>query len=233
MQRISAYILALVMILVVGYAHGVWTGRWSTSRKLEEAVAQIDRVPMKVDSWQGEPLKLEDEAMVLQAAHIQGYLYRKNVNAKTGDAVSMLLVCGRPGPIAVHTPDICFTGSGQELTKAPVKVTETFDGMASPSEFFLGDFAKPTSTDVIQTRVYWSWNGGEGWRAPGNPRLQFARRPYLYKLYVTSSTLGEIQPDARDLSLEFVRVMLPQLQRALTPGENHGGGGEPLRDRAA
>jgi hypothetical protein len=227
MRRTLAYLMALGLILAGGYAHGLWTGRWSNSHDVADDAVRLSHVPETVGTWRGEPLKLEDEAEVMKAAQIDSYVYRKYVDTVNGSVVTMLLVCGRPGPIAVHTPDICFTGSGFTLKADPVKISERVEAIASPVEFWMGDFQKATASDVQALRVYWSWSTGEGWRAPDNPRWHFAGKPILYKMYVTCSPRNTPSTEEKNPPVEFLRVMLPALQKVLAPDAGPGGPSPP------
>ena len=35
--------------------------------------------------------------------------------------VGVLLLCGRPGPVSVHTPDLCFPGAGFQEAGEPTR----------------------------------------------------------------------------------------------------------------
>ena len=118
---VSVVVLALAVILTGGYVHGVWTGRWSNSHESVDAVARLHQVPTVVGAWTGEDRRLEDEEQVLQAARIKGFVFRNYMNTDNGNSVSMLLVCGLPGYISVHTPDICFAGNGYVPRSNPVR----------------------------------------------------------------------------------------------------------------
>ena len=218
-RSVLTLILVLAGILAGGYTHGVWTGRWSDSRALEEAVARLDRVPTEVATWKGTDRKLEEQKSVLEMARIKGLVFRKFVNTTDGHVVSMLIVCGPPGHIAVHTPDICFTGSGYIPKMQPVRMSLEDSESGPPPEFMRQDFDLGTPGGVVETRVYWSWSEGDRWQAPDYPRWYFAPRPYLYKLYVTSGSRGGPSDDP---AAEFLRVLLPELRKALSPGAGRG-----------
>ena len=64
-------------------------------------------------------------------AGIKGCVYRRYRNPRTGESVSVLLVCGRGGPISVHTPDVCYAGAGYRPT-----------ARSEPKEVDLGDGPK-------------------------------------------------------------------------------------------
>ena len=174
---------------------------------------------------------MDEEAEVMKAAQIKSYIYRRYNDSVNGGNVSMLLVCGHPGPIAVHTPDICFTGSGYALKADPVKMTEPIEALPLPAEFWVGDFQKATASEVQALRVYWSWSSGAGWQAPENPRWHFAGKPILYKLYVTYMPRTTPSTEGNNPPIAFLRVMLPAIQKVLAAAAAPGG--KASRDRPA
>src|SRR5262249_13209236 len=106
--RIPPLAAAVGSVLVCGIIHGFYTQRWAPSSELNDAAARIDRVAMTIGDWQGE--SLEVSAHQLEASEAANYFSREYVNRTTGSNVSVILISGLPGPVSVHTPDICFQG---------------------------------------------------------------------------------------------------------------------------
>jgi hypothetical protein len=200
---------ALVAVLLAGMVHAIWTDRWGTGGADPLAAARLAAVPLIVGDWVGEPLEIDQRQ--LTRAEINHHLLRRYVNRRTGREVSVLLVSGRGGPIAVHTPEICFAGSGYELVARPVRYT--LPGSSPAPEFWTATFRKggPVAEHL---RIYWAWNAAGTWQAPENARLALARFPTVYKLYVMRSTAG--RPDEgtdADPTPEFLKVLLPAMQQ--------------------
>src|SRR5260370_5182040 len=100
------------LVLAAGTIHGALTDRWSASTSVAEAARRLDAVPQTLADWHGEEAPLDtDNLQSLQSAGIKGHLSRRYRNIVTGERISLLIVCGRPGPISVHTPDICYGGA--------------------------------------------------------------------------------------------------------------------------
>src|SRR5690348_2531079 len=117
MGRTIAQLVALAVVVASGVAHGLWTGRWGQPHQLEPAVARLGRVPAAVGDWEGRELPLNRQTLAV--AEVAGHVSRRYQNSRTGESVLMLLVCGRPGPISVHTPDVCYEGAGYAARTAP------------------------------------------------------------------------------------------------------------------
>src|SRR5262249_22010284 len=116
-------------------------------------------------------------------AGVAGCLQRRFVNRVTGQSVIIALVNGRPGPVATHTPEVCYGASGYVVDqKQPVRL----DRYDRSGQFWTSIAVKTRITDGTKLRLYWAWNGGDGWYASADPRGQYSRfrYPVLHKLYV-------------------------------------------------
>jgi hypothetical protein len=212
-MRAGPVVVSLVLVAAMGVVHGIYTDRWGQSRQLQDALAGLSRVPVRIGDWEGIDRTLEPE--VIKAAGIDGAVYRSYSNPKTPQGVSVLLVCGRGGPITVHTPDICYEGAGyRQLGPEKSKVVET--GEHSDS-FYVARFGKP---DVVPTEleIYWAWSlDGQSWQAPESPRRSLARARALYKLYVVREFPRGSRESSEETSQEFLKEVLPEIRAALSP----------------
>ena len=105
MSRQIALVVVFLTILVSGATAGLWNGRWGESRSVREAAARLDHLPRSLgDNWDIEETTLSPQ--VVAVAEIEGYVSRRYIHRRTLSSVSILLLCGRSGPMSVHTPDI-------------------------------------------------------------------------------------------------------------------------------
>ena len=139
-------------------------------------------------------------------------------NTRTGTIIDLLVVCGRPGPVSVHTPDICYPGAGYEPTQSqPETVTFQLGTATASGEFFTADFEKPGSFPRQAIRVYWSWSSAGQWTIPPNPRLAFAGRSFVYKLYLILPETREVDAPTHGAIVRFCRSVFPEVQKSLFP----------------
>lgn len=214
MTRALPLLVAIPLIVSFGIGEGYWSNRWGTSREVEQAAARLDGVPLTVGDWEGEAAELDPRQ--LRLGEIKGSLVRRYVNRRTGAALTVLIVCGRPGPISVHTPDVCYGGAGYGMTDAPIKAPVT-PAPAGPAEFWTARFIKTEAASPDPLRINWGWNEGKGWTAAESPRMQFARAPVLFKLYVVRPLSAADESPEKDAGLAFLGQFLPEVERAIFP----------------
>jgi hypothetical protein len=223
MTRLVPLIVAIVLVVSTGVVSGIWKGRWSTSQAAQEAATRIQNVPMKVGDWEGEtsPFDAEDYA----AAGIQGGFVRVYTHTQTGDRVSIMLVCGRPGPISVHTPEVCYPGVGFKVLSERIPTKVELDGGDPAASFWTWRMGKLDGPIPQLLNVTYAWSDDGQWKAPGyDARIAFASSPALFKLYAIREVPASVEakdPNAPvtqdDPTVQFLRVMIPELKRSLFP----------------
>lgn len=227
LSRSAPILVLLALVLASGLAHGLRTDRWRKARSLEEALDRLDRVPMAVGDWEGADIELARRQ--LEVGQIDGHVARRYRNRRDGREVTMLLVCGRPGPIAVHTPDVCYAGVG--YTPSAPRLVEPIRTASSsrPISFKTAEFRKDDALVPESLQIYWSWTAGDAWEAPELPRPHFVGEDFLYKLYVIGGRPGEDITVTDRACRDFLGVFVPGLGRALAPPGDPGPPGADVR----
>ena len=206
MMRWFAALIASVALIACGIVHGFWTDRWVPPVETEQAAERLNSVPLEIGDWDGEVNEVKKgEAGV----GVAGCIKRRYVNRKTGMAVSLFLVCGRPGPVSIHTPESCYGASGFLLNTKGRFDAESGDNLWKTDAF------RTSATEETRLRLYWGWNSGNGWTASDDARRQFVRQPVLHKLYVVRELDGLTDTPRSEPCEEFLRLLLPALQTTL------------------
>jgi Protein of unknown function (DUF3485) len=212
--KTAPVLVATALLIADGLVYGLWTNRWQSPERLRTAVARLEQTPTDFGNWSGElGASLSDREV--EQAGFSGHLVQTYKNRQTGATISVMLACGRPGPLSVHTPDICYRGAGYEASKGVTYRQEQCADQAE-AELWQAHFGKQDPTSPRQLRVLWTWNVNGTWRAPENPRFTFAGSQALYKLYV----IQEIMPgdqSADQACSEFLGQFLPELNARLFP----------------
>ena len=102
-----AVVLIAALTVLSGIVHGRMSNRWGPSPDTLAAAAKLAEIPQRFGDWRQQGADELDKSSrdELQPA---GYFVRRYENRQTGDIVSVTLLLGRPGPISVHTPEVCL-----------------------------------------------------------------------------------------------------------------------------
>lgn len=202
--------LALVgLMLAGGGLHGWNSDRWKSGVAQLQAVTQrLPSVPLEFGEWEGTAEAVDDTEQFARAG-IDAYLYRRYTRPRDGATFTVMAVIGRPGPISVHTPDVCYRAAGYDL-ESPAQKKE----IAGTGAFWVGRFVQSRAAVPGRMTIYWTWSADGGWTAPAVPRLAFARKPALIKVYLLSERAGS-SPSANDPADAFLRDFLPILGRTV------------------
>jgi hypothetical protein len=205
---------ASLALLAAGLVHGFWTDRWTQSNETKEAADRLPHIPLVLGDWEGKDIEVKPGQA---GAGVVGCLQRSYFNRHRGATVVMALVCGRPGPVGTHTPEVCYGANGYLVGKRQARNLEA----EQPAVFWTSDAVRTRVSDETRVRLYWAWNGGEGWVASPDARQQFPRYryPVLHKLYVLRDLSGSPREASKDEPCEaFLQAALPALHKALFGG---------------
>jgi hypothetical protein len=218
MLRSVLIIVALGILVAGGIVEGLQSNRWGPSDDLKAAAARLANVPTTVGPWQSIENSMDERQ--LKVAEAVGHLSRIYTNKSTGASVTVLMLCGPSGPIGAHTPDICYVGSGFHMTGAQGRRLLKMPGEEQASCWTARFEKEGPGEHPIQ--VYWAWGVDGGWSASDAPRIEFAKRMALYKLYVTrgaasASSDGSPSLATLDSVEEFLTLFLPEVKKVLAP----------------
>ncbi len=208
LSRMLAAVLGAALLFVGGIVHGTLTHRWQTAKKTDGPESRVHLVPKTIGDWDSQDSKIRNAERQVSG------LTRTYTNRRTGAAVTVVLMCGPTGPIAVHPPTACYQGAGYQqsgVTRETV-IDLSNDGGAR-HVFAIADFDQSTRPEQTQPRIYWAWSTHGTWSVPDSPRLAFAGNPVLFKLSVTCERpLGSQKSQAAPID-DFLRLLLVEIQR--------------------
>ncbi len=210
--RVFSIVIASAILLASGVMHLVLA---KDSDSLDLAVARVEDIPKTIGEWQSR--EEAGEVAAFAQAGAKAYWMRTYTNERTRAQILVILMCGRSGKMAIHTPEVCYSGAGYSLSDPPAVFNVKGESNEEFGQFWTAPFTKKIGLQKT-LRLFWSWNSNGNWEAPVTPRLHFRGEPFLYKLYlsrdVTYEPNGAIQSDP---SAEFLREFLPVLKSKLFP----------------
>jgi hypothetical protein len=217
------FLLLLSATLVVGVVQGRMTDRWGVRPDARHAADQLrPELPAECGSWKMRepPLTLQPE--VIKILQNPAYLNRVYVHQQTGDEVKIFVLVGHPGPVSVHTPEVCYSSRDYTMSgdrqRASVKLST-----GDTHEFWELPLKPNGSVRGDAIRVFYGWSTGAKWEAAEHPRFGYGGLPHLYKLQMSVHTSPGSKAKGFDPGQDFLASFLVQLQPRMVEAVRRGG----------
>lgn len=219
MKSFFAY-LALVVMLIGTLAAGVMHNSMPNySIDLpERSIAEKKlrgSLPEQVGNWKGKSAEIEKD--VTDMLQCRAYIKGVYEHIQTGARVSVVVLLGPPGPISVHTPEVCYESQDYEVDGKTTQI-EIEDVKKTKHSLWQVDI-KATRSDANDQRVFYGWTTGGSWEAP-NPkwaRFTYGGAPYLYKIQMAGPN-SRVPEGQVDPNLDFLKEFLAECQtRIIVP----------------
>jgi hypothetical protein len=199
------FALAIVATLGVAVVYGRWTNRWGQPTALLEAGKMLQALPHNFDNWE------QRESSVLPPATLailecDQYAQSVYVDRNTGRQIMCTLLVGPPGPMAVHTPEICYSAVDWKAIGERKRVT--LDDKR-PDTVWRSQFQDAHNSQESDIRVYYAWTDGNEWTAADEPRIQFGGRPFLFKVQVMERMPHDPEFQTSDPAKDFLTDFMP------------------------
>ncbi len=165
-------------------------------------IKQLESLPKTVGRWEHVESR-ELDASAAQMLQCYGYLNHEYWNKATGVRMNVAVLYGPRGPIAVHTPDICYSSRGVE----PVgeRKAEELKISEKPDSFWTIKFRQGKDA-APHIEVWYAWSDGGLWCSSENPR--FWMTDSLWKIQVAAEpSAAPDQSECREFLKEFVPVL--------------------------
>lgn len=198
---------ACLILAAAAAAHGWRTDRWGATDDLRSAAARLEGLPERVGDWDGVVVELP--AAQVAATNVAGLTARRYTHRYSPASATVMVLCGRPGPVSVHTPDVCYGNAGYVMGPA------RSEPLAGENTAWVADFTKPGG-QAEALRIRWAWSDGGSWVASGSPRTAFARSRLLYKMYLIRPLPAKNDPTTGPTELDLITELLPALQATLS-----------------
>lgn len=208
MKKSSVLLFACLSLTVFsGILRGRIDYRWGASDELIAAAERVGTIPMSLGDWVAtEKEQLSDSAVKM--LRCTGNLVGAYANPKN-ELVSMVFLVGPAGPLAIHTPDVCYGSNNYSTVEAKRKKT-IVDSEGNEHEFSVITFKENKAGNRL-LRVYYAWNYEGDWVAPAMPRTAFAGIPMLYKIQVATNAISQNDEES-DAGERFLQENLPRFK---------------------
>jgi len=198
--------VAATIAIASGLAHGWLDGRWVNKPDVDAIAAKLKELPSQVGDWMlVENQELSESAQSL--LHCYGSSLQVYQNSNTGRRVNVAVLFGPRGPIAVHTPEICYSGQG--LKQAGETKREAIEVGGEENTVWRVNFLS-TLDSKPELDAYYAWSDGGKWQAADYPRVWLTGKLYKIQLACQPTENGGVSD-----AVLFLQQFLPKLQPLL------------------
>jgi len=244
-------IAAVVAVtLLSGYVHGRFYNRWGIPGDMKAKVPMVDALKQRLKTegfgdWKmvedlpmtdvvrntleiptvGKPEDRKSDQEETFPKHNPNLLYGyingvfRNDN---GEVVRGFLVLGPPGPISVHTPEVCYSSQAYEIKEKRRRVRIFPESEASDEEEaapredeFWALTMRSNDLDADILRVYYAWTNTGNWSAVYSPRVSFGGDPMLFKMQLAANLPPDRNLEEGDTCRAFLQALLPVVEEVL------------------
>ena len=201
-SRRKPLIVVIVLLITSAVVHGSIDGRWSPKQDLVAQGKKLSELPETAGDWIfNQVLELDENALRILQCH--GWEQREYVHQATGQVITVAVMLGPRGPMAVHTPEVCFdsVGTNQTRDRRPESITTA----RQDHQLWSVEFANKDSGDN-RFESWYGWSDGGKFHASKLPRVWMSN--YLYKIQLS----GPVGNGADQPIQNFLGEFLPQLE---------------------
>ena len=205
-QYLIAILLAVGLTAGSGAVVGKMSNRWGPSQDSLAAAKKLEELPEDFGDWKLQSTEKMTDSVV-EMLQCSGHISRIYVNKESGERVSVAVIVGPSGPIAVHTPEVCFSSRDHKKieSRKSVSVGDLDD------QFWAMTFeSNDVKADLI--RVYYGWTPGNHWAATKNPRVSLASCPHLYKIQLVTHLPAGTDLTSNDPCKNFLEDFIPVMK---------------------
>lgn len=177
----------LLVTIAAGWRYRSLAGVPDTSL-MKAAAEKLAGIPSTIGNWkviQENSLSAEVVEMLQCSAHVN----RVYQHEETKQTVSIVVLLGPHGPMAVHIPEVCYSNSGFKSDSEATNCTLRPASGGESDQFWRVSMRSMSDEEIVQ-HVFYGWSEGGRWSRPASPRWAFGRAPYLYKLQMATTEVA-------------------------------------------
>jgi len=224
MNKYSPYIgvgLLVVVTLAAGLLQGKMTNRFGLPEDMNEGSQKLANLKKLLETqtfgergqWRlVSQSKMSDQ--VLETLECPEYLNASFVNSEIPSLqINGFIIIGPPGPVAVHTPEICYSSKDYDITDNRERVRIFPKGPQEDEFWGLTLRSKQVDADIL--RVYYAWANSGPWTAPDSPRSTYGGGSKLFKMQLAVKLPPDAKLEQGDACQDFLRAFLPLVNSQL------------------
>ena len=207
-EALLAVLTAACLTVSVNAQQDAETRLPDTATDLQHAGEVLQaRFPQSCGDWEFVK-EMPFDGMPLKRGGAGVHFARVFRNKATGVELVAFALCAAPQyAVDVHAPEALLPGGGFNTESTERQSIELKDG--SMAVFFTRTYRNEDRT----LRMWWAFGGDGKWIAPKIHRIELAKRPTVYKLYVMSDASHISNDESTTACKDFLSSLLPMLDQ--------------------
>jgi hypothetical protein len=225
MNKFSPYIgvaLLVVITCATGLLQGKMTNRFGMPEDMKVSAKKLENLNKLLEAKKpfGERNQwkwvstTKMTPTVIETLECQGYINASFTNSEIpGLQINGFIILGPPGPVAVHTPEICYSSKDYAINDERERIRIFPKGPREDEFWGLTLRSKDVNEDML--RVYYAWANYGPWTAPDIPRITYGGGSKLYKMQLAVKLPADAKLEQGDACQDFLRAFLPVVNAQL------------------
>ena len=223
MNKFSPYVglgLLIVITLATGLLQGKMTNRFGVPEDMNVAAKRLENLKKVLKTSFGpnkewRMIATKDMTdLVVETLECREYINASFVSTKhPGIQVDGFIILGPPGPVAVHTPEICYSSRDYKI-KGDRDTVRIFPEGPQEDEFWALTL-RSNEVDADILRVYYGWADEGPWTAPDSPRITYGGGSKLFKMQLAVKLPSDAVLSEVDACQTFLQAFLPVVNSQL------------------
>jgi hypothetical protein len=173
----------------------------------------LKELPLNLGSWRGADAVLDPR--IAQHTGANDAIFRRYVDQATGSVVEAIVLHGPAVELFGHMPEFCYTAAGYAQSGWPAERVITTHRLAVPFRSLVFKKGQGGGADIVE--VYYSWRYPGRWTPERDIMKRIERIPGIYKVQLARRVTEQERRDAGNPCESLLEVLLPEIDRRLTP----------------
>jgi Protein of unknown function (DUF3485) len=218
---VSPWIWMVIACMLLGISGGIrfWRDRQFQSLAEESASCPfpLSEFPETLGTWHvidGSDSQLDPE--IARVAGSSDHIIRTYQDAKSAQAVKVLILYGPANSVFAHTPELCYPAAGYEPVDPPTEHTFSTAGSQTPVRFRSAFFSKHVGGRGEYDEVYYTFLHNGQWLPEVESRWKFRYQPGMFKVQLERLVSGLSKDTENSPTESLLREIVQEIEHRRT-----------------
>lgn len=220
MKSLTFAVCSLILLAATigaGWMQQSMSHSWGSPRDREVAGKRLlSALPEQMGDWRFDR-DVPFTPAVLEVLQKPDHISKVYENMRTGDVVTVAVIVGHPGPVAVHTPEICYSSRDYQVPAS--RERQEIRAADGKTHGLWTLHLAPREPGELPIQVMYAWSTGTTWEAAEHPRYSYGGLSHLYKVQLAVASPEAPTQNGYDPAVDFATTFLSHLQPLLVESD--------------